>query len=377
MTDNSNNCDIQEKQEEKNDSASQEKKPVLQREIRIDLIFLSIIRNWRKYIAPMSLTIVLTAIIVFSIPRYYSVTVMLAPESSSGSPSMSGIGSLASMAGINLSSLNSEDAIVPLFYPDLMKSTDFIVPLLDTKVQTLDGKFKGSYLDYLTTQSKVAWWEKEIAALKKTMGLDKTEKIEKGKNGKVIIDPFKLNWTQTQLVKGVSGNINCSVDKKTDVITMKVTAQDPLVAALMADTVKANLQRFITNYRTQKAKNDLRHYQELMEKAHRDYEVIQKKYASYVDANQDVVLASFKMKETNLENELQLAYNTYSQQKVQVQMAEAKVTERTPAFTTLQNASVPVKPAGPKRMITMLVMMVLCFIGTSIYIVAKDPSLRY
>lgn len=366
--------------EEQNDipmHSNKESESVLEHEIRIDYIFRSIVRNWRKYIVPMAVTVVLTAVIVFSMPRYYSVTVMLAPESSSGSPSMSGISSLASMAGINLSSLNSEDAIVPLFYPDLMKSTDFIVPLFETQVQTLDGKFKGSYLDYLTTQSTVAWWEKGLATVKKAVGLDKTEKIEKTKDGKLKIDPFKLNWTQNQLVKGVSGNINCSVDKKTDVITMKVTAQDPLVAALMADTVKANLQKFITSYRTKKAKNDLQHYQELLEKARKDYEAIQKKYASYVDANQDVVLASFKIKETNLENELQLAYNTYSQQKIQVQLAEAKVTERTPAFTTLQNASVPVKPAGPKRMITMLVMIILCFIGTSVYIVAKDPSLRY
>ena len=50
----------------------------------------------------------------------------------------------------------------------------------------------------------------------------------------------------------------------------------------------------------------------------------------------------------------------------------ARVQERTPAFTILQPASVPVKPAGPKRMIFVLVVVFLTFIGLTIYSVYKE-----
>ena len=50
------------------------------------------------------------------------------------------------------------------------------------------------------------------------------------------------------------------------------------------------------------------------------------------------------------------------------QQADMKVQQETPAFTTLKSAIVPVKPAGPKRMIFVALMMILSTIATSIYI---------
>jgi len=40
------------------------------------------------------------------------------------------------------------------------------------------------------------------------------------------------------------------------------------------------------------------------------------------------------------------------------------VQERTPAFTLLKGASVPIKPSGPKRMIFVIGMVILAFFGT-------------
>lgn len=349
---------------------------ILRREIRLDLIAASLVKHWKTYIVPMIVTFVLTVLVLLQMPRYYTVSVMLAPESTNPSSMAGGLGSLASMAGINLSSLNSSDAIIPTFYPDLMKSTDFIVPLFNTKVQTKDGKYKGSYANYLTKYCKpsliaqgMGWVKNKIAPPKDT--------LLNVKNGEYAADPFRLSKPENDLCKIISGSIDCSVDKKTDVISIMVTDQDPLVAAQLADTIKTRLQDFITVYRTKKAKNDYNHYVELCKKAKEDYDKKQQEYARYADSNQDVVLQSFRMKEETLENEMQLAYNNYSNLKQQVQLAEAKVMERTPAFTTIQNASVPVKPAGPKRMIGTAVMLVLCFLVTSVYIIVKDKTLKF
>lgn len=351
---------------------------LLKREIRLDLLFRTIIRHWKTYIVPMLLTAILTSLYMLGVPRYYSVSVMLAPETSGGgSGGGSGLGSLASMAGINLSNLNSSDAIIPTFYPDLMSSTDFIVPIFNTKVQTLDGKFEGPLVQYYTQNMKptpmgaVMGWVKNLLPKKDDGGLSV------GKDGKYAPNPFKLSKTETELYKAISSAITCNVDKKTDVVSISVTMQDPLVAAQMADTLLSKLQGFITQYRTKKAKNDLSYYQKLCESAQLNYEAKQREYADYVDANQDVVLATYKVKEENLENEMQLAYDNYSQLKKQVQLAEAKVTERTPAFTVIQNASVPIKHAGPKRVFTVAAMLALCFLAVTVWIIAKDKDLAF
>ena len=48
----------------------------------------------------------------------------------------------------------------------------------------------------------------------------------------------------------------------------------------------------------------------------------------------------------DLENEMQLQYKAYNTASAQLLAAEAKVQQETPAFTTLQSATVPVKKAG-------------------------------
>ena len=74
----------------------------------------------------------------------------------------------------------------------------------------------------------------------------------------------------------------------------------------------------------------------------------------------------------DLENDMQLKYNTYTTLNTQLQTAKAKVQERTTAFTVIKGAEVAVKPAGPKRMIFVIGMLVLAFLGTAFYIVRKD-----
>ena len=165
----------------------------------------------------------------------------------------------------------------------------------------------------------------------------------------------------------VGKDITITVDKKTALITISTTAQDPLVCKILADSVKERLQVFITNYRTSKARIDEKYYRNLVAEAKRDYEQSRRKYGSYADANTDVVLTSIRAKQDDMENDMQLKYNAYSALMTQYQAAKAKVQERTPAFTVVKGASVPLKPTGPKRMLFVIGMCVLAVVVLSIY----------
>ena len=345
--------------------------PVLSEKISINAIFGCIWRNKWKYILPLLLTGALVAWLALCIPRYYKVTVMLAPEYNLPTSSL---GSLASSIGLDFGSMTSTDAIVPLFYPDLIGSTDSLVPLFNVKVTTKDGKFKGRYADYLMKQTKRPWWETEMAALMAKIAPPPQSSVGGEQD---TINPFALTYAEDQLMRGIKGSINCTVDKKTDVITLTTQAQDPLVAALLADTVRVRLQNFIIQYRTVKARRDLDLVEKQCEDAHNDYLKKQAAYATFVDANQDLVLETFKAKEKDLEDEMQLAFNAYSTLLTRVQLAKAKVQERTPAFTTLQNSSVPVKHAGPPRVMMVLGALVAAFIITTVVLISRDKRLKW
>ncbi|MCI6822295.1 MAG: chain-length determining protein [Bacteroidales bacterium] len=336
-------------------------------EIRLDIIAKIIWRYKKKFILPVFATCLGTYLFLVCLPRYYSATVKLAPESTAPSMGGGGLSSLASSFGVNIGNMNTGDAIIPEFYPDLMESTDFIVPLFYVQVETKDGAFKGPFVEYLTKVQPVAWWERLYNWTKNL--IKKPDPLNTGKDYK--INPFQLNKTETEVVKGISGSVRCDVDKKTDVISITTTARDPLVAAQLADSVKVKLQQFIINYRTEKARGDVRHYAALCEQLKVKYDSAKTAYADYVDAHRDLILQSYKTEEVAYENELQNAYSAYSSVRQQLQLAESKLQERTPSFTVIQNATVPVKPAGPKRMFNSLAMAFLAFIIVTVWLIMK------
>lgn len=172
----------------------------------------------------------------------------------------------------------------------------------------------------------------------------------------------------------MSSSIGCGVDEKTGIVSISVKAQDPLVAAVMANNVKEELQDFLTRYRTEKIKNELKHATELCDSAYIDYIKAQRDYADYVDKHQVLTRQSYKVEEMRLSGEMQMAleiYNALYQQKL---FSESELQKRTPAFTTLQNATVPVKPTGPKRMITVLAMTILSFLIYTVILVVTNDS---
>ena len=212
----------------------------------------------------------------------------------------------------------------------------------------------------------------ELLALAKSEGIELTDEqlaaISGGGACSVVsdigdkINPYRLSRRQFGLVSATRGNMRCMVDKKTNVISLEFKAQDPLIAATMVDSVKNKLQLFITRYRTNKARNDLEYMERLFTESKQDYDLARQQYARFSDANTDVILQSVNSKREDLENDMQLKYNIYTQVTQQLQLAKAKLQESTPAFTVIQGASVPVKSCNIKKIYILALFIIMGFI---------------
>ena len=350
---------------------------IQQEESSIDFgaIWSAVKKRKKLYYKVLPIAFVLACIYALGIPNYYNCTVMLAPElsGSSRSSSLSAIASQFGIGGLG-SAANGADAVGPQLYPDLMNSVDFKASLFNIPVHKKDSTRIMSYYDYIAKEQKSPWWSAVISAPFKALGAllgSEKDTIDQHK-----VDPFMLTKEQAKIVQVIDKKVVCDVDKKTMVITINVTDQDPLICATMADSVQRRLQAFITDYRTKKARVDLEYTRKLYNEAKARYTKARQLYASYSDANQDIILESVKSKLTDLENEMQLQFNTYSAISQQLQMAEAKVQQETPAFTTLQSATVPVKKAGPSRAKMVLIFLFLAFLGTTVYILHKENQLK-
>lgn len=329
----------------------------------------------RLFLKVWGVTFVAACAWILPVPRTYKAEVMLAPETEN--PTSGGaLGSLASSFGFNMGAMMSSDALYPMLYPDLMSSNDFIVGLWSIPVRSIDGKINTDYYTYLTEHQKKTFYKVPFKALMKLLKslLPKPETYGAGEDGK--IDPFFLSEEQAKLVKGMESLIVCSIDKKTDVITITVNDQDPYIAACLADSVCQRLQDRITAYRTSKARIDAEHYAELVEESRQAYEEALRKFSEFSDAHRDAQLQAVRTQSERLESDAQMKFTTYNAMNTQLEAAKARVQERTPAFTILQGASVPVKPNSPKRMIFIAAMLLLATFGTSLYIL-RDEIAKY
>jgi uncharacterized protein involved in exopolysaccharide biosynthesis len=355
-------------------------KSVCEEESSIDFgkIFKDLLKHKWLYFKVLPVAFVLAAVYALSLPNSYSCKVVLAPELGNSSRSANSLANLASSFGINIGSAQSTaDAINPMLYPDLMTSTDFKTSLFPVQVTIEGNKDKGekdrtmTYYDYLKNEQKAPWWSTAKKALFSIFS-SKPSDIDR----QTSVDPFRLTKEQAAIAGAINKKVVCDVEKKTYVITINVTDQNPVICATMADSVKTRLQKFITDYRTSKVRVDLEYYQKLAAETKARYERARRLYADFADANQDVILESVRQRQTDLENEMQLQFNAYQQVAAQLLAAEAKVQQETPAFTTLQSATVPVRKSGPKRAQLCLIFLFLAFLATTTYILYKEDDLK-
>lgn len=338
-------------------------------------LYNDLLKHKKLYYKVLSITFVVAAILLLSMPNYYTCEVKLSPEMS-GSGSKSGLASLAGSFGVSLG--NSTEALFPALYPDLMENVDFKTSLFQIPVTVEGDKEAGeedrtmSYYDYLKNEQKAPWWSVAIGGTKRwIISLFKDD--EPQKEG---LDPFRLTKQQTDIVKLIDTKVVCDVDNKTMVISIEVTDQNALICATMADSVRTRLQKFITDYRTSKARVDLEYYKKVLGEAKTKYEKARDRYAAFADSHRSVSSQSAQTKRADLQHEMNIHQQVFEQVVAQMQQAEMRVQAETPAFTILQSATVPVEKAGPARAKWCLVYLFLAFLCTSVYILHKEDDLK-
>ena len=281
---------------------------------------------------------------------------------------------MAAMLGLgNINGGGEANALSFSKAADIVASTPFILEIINTRVQTLDGEMDTTIVAYLGTQ-KAPWWSTVMSLPSKAIGgimslFASNETVVEEKP----IDPFRLTPGQKGQIGAIQSIINIEPDSKSGMTKLSVTVQDPLVAATMADTVLVKLQEYITKYKTSKAQEDCNYWEHLYKERQKEYYDAQERYAKYSDANKNVVLQSVRIEQERLQNEQALAFQIFSQVATQLQMSKAKLQEEKPAFAILEPASVPLYPTGTNKKIIILGLVFLSVAATSAWILfGKD-----
>lgn len=328
-------------------------------------IFRQLLAIRKKLYKAATIGVVLGVFIALTSPKQYTVSITLSPEMG-GDKSGNGLVSMAASFLGGSMGTETPDALNATLAPDIVSSTPFLLELFGARVVSQDKEIDTTFTAYLDEQ-KSSWIGYVLKA--PGMAIDGIKSLFSNEKKKVTNSPRKgaieLNEEDTQKLEDLRQQIIADVDKKTAITTLSITLQDPKVAATIADSVVSKLQQYITAYRTSKAKEDCQYLEKLYKERQQEYYDAQQRYARYVDANSNVVFQSTLTERERLQNDMNLAYQVYSQVAQQLQVARAKVQEEKPVFAVVEPAVVPLYPSGTSRKVIVLgfIFLAVAFTG--------------
>jgi len=339
-------------------------------EIEIDLMDLlrKVIGIRKKIYKAAGIGLIIGVIVAISIPKQYTVEVTLSPEM--GSTKGGGLSGLAaSFLGNGATMSESSDALNASLSADIVSSTPFLLELSAMKIPASEDENMtlNTYLD----EESSPWWNYVIRLPGMLIGGVKSLFINE--NEETIFDranqsTIELSRKELQKIEILKNMIGATVDKNTSITSVTVTLQNPKIAAVVADSVVGKLQEYIIAYRTSKAKEDCLYLEKLFKDRQQEYYAAQRIYANYVDSHDNIIFQSGRAEQERLQNDMNLAYQVYSQVANQLQVARAKVQEEKPVFAVIEPAVVPLDPSGITKKIYVLAFV---FLAIGIVIVWK------
>ena len=316
----------------------------------IDLIeLLKTAWNGRKQIIIISFVFVLVGVAaaLLSPVVYSSSTTFI--NSQTESSSSSGLSGVASLVGINLGGMSSGSEIPPTMYPQIGESIEFNRALLD------------SYIDE-KKQIKLGGFLSDYNAIEKSV----TEN-----SNKLFVSKYENN-----LFKVLKDVISISVNQKDGFVTILANMPESEYAANTCINAREILQETVINNKIKSAKQKLEYSEEQLNSKRIEFEEVQNKLAYFNDSNLNLVTSSVINEREKLEAEFQIINAVMIELSKQVEQRKLQVSEDTPVFSIVKEASMPVERSSPKRAQMVLIFGFIGLVVSVLYTLIKEPVMQ-
>ncbi len=299
-------------------------------------------------------------IAIFSPKEYTATTVMVPSVAEKGKAGA--LGGLAAMAGINLSGGSSE-VISPTLYPQIVKSIPFKRQLSEVKINPSEIDTSISYKKYYLDVYSPGL----LANIKKyTIGLpglilgSLRGKTLEGKKDDVAEKALVfITDNKKKVYETLEENVDLNVNDKDGYIKLSASMPEAVLAAQLAGKAQQLLQKYIIEFKSKKAKEQLRFVEERFKEKEKEFRAAEYALANFQDRNHNVTSAKTRTIERQLQTRYDLAYGVYSNLAKQVEQQKIQVKEDTPIFAIIEPVSVPTEKSKPKRFLILIIWLFL------------------
>ncbi len=274
-----------------------------------------------------------------------------------GSASMSGLSGLAGLAGVRLPSIGLDVTITGDLYPEIGKSTGYRIAVANAELPFALKGTRTSIERYLADSGSVSFRNMVLAPLRWVSSALKGDRV----NPMEGAGPYPSEITDEQLaaVRFLEERLTVSYDRRTSVITITGRLDDPYAAAALVEAAQRELLRRITEVEVRKATEQLEFVRTQHASAKARFEDAQLALARFTERNRSGLSAALRVESQRLESAYELTFGVYQQLSQELEQANLRRNQDTPAFTVIEEPVVPPKASSPRGGVVLPVSLLL------------------
>ena len=350
------------------------KKPEFREDDSINLLeLLAKLWHGRKTILLTTLIFGIIGVVVGELtPNSYQASSVFIAQTSNDKPSAS-LGGLASLAGINLSSMGGNSGISIELYPKISYSLPFKRAMLEAQI--VYEKQSMTYADYLKHQPTplVNYIKKYTIGLPgHLIGLLK----QKPSNEEAALETgygLRISSEESALIGRLGSIIELVINQKEGFITLSINDPAPEVAAQMATWAEQELQERVIAYQIKNTKELFDFTQAQYLEKQQEVFALQDQIARFTVENQDISSPYVQNELRRLESEYNMVYTIYTQLASQKEQVALQIKKDLPIFMIIDPVRIPNAKAGPNRKLILIIGVFLGGIISSGYLLVKEP----
>ncbi len=293
-------------------------------------------KHRRLYLYTCAAAVLCSLIISFSIPKQYVSRIIVTPETKFLELQVGAQGGRLSKF-LNESSVWTETG--PDIYIEILHTIDFREKVKKLRVRTSDGKFAGTYEDYLKTEMDYPWYYNLFS-----------------------------NHTIDDIV---DDNVRYSLNRGNATLTLQVSSCDPMLSAMMPEMLKQLLHEKITERYHMRYLNIAKDFEDNLKDAQAVYKEKMKEYSDFRDSHEGVKDKTYMTVQTALQAEMRRAYAQCEKFRELKERCEMLAVKGDVYLTTLVNPIVAREATNPHYIANALLWLFYSLVFTTLFILYR------
>lgn len=308
-------------------------------------------------------------------PKKFTSAAKVVRETGGEGPNLpGGLGGLAGgLAGGAISGLlgGSSSGLGPEAYPEILQGRAVRLKVVRDTFRFPDAEHPMTLVEYVDRPPGIV-----DVVLKYSLQLPWTIKEEVGKllagtstpEGTTAASaPTIPSEEEDAALKTAADMISVSVNEESGLMTLKVSAGGPRLAAALVESFLEHFKSRVREIRTEKVREKLGFVEQRLQEVKKELEIREERLAQFLERNQNPTTAMLRFRRDRLQRQVDFKQQLYTQLQSQRTKTRLELQQQQPVLTVVEEGTPPLSRSWPKRtLITVFSFLLGGFVGTGI-----------